>query len=54
MLSEMGILRQLTAPLLDSEAQQHLVSFNSKGDQGEYDGQSHATYKALSHCAVGE
>lgn len=31
-----------------------MASFNYKGDQGEGGSQSHATYKALSHSAVGE
>jgi hypothetical protein len=44
----------VNAPFLDSEAEQHLASFNCEGDQGECDGQSHATHEALSHCAVGE
>jgi hypothetical protein len=43
-----------SAPFLDSEAEEHVASFNYKGDQGEGDGQSDATYEALSHCAVGE
>jgi len=53
-MSEIGDVATVNAPPLDSEAKQHLASFDCKGDYGENDGQSYATYKALSHYAVGE